>query len=77
MKENTCSTGKRRFSDSRAAYRRLDQIQQGPRDSINALYTPVGVVSCPKCGGFHLTSKIGKRWRSGKSARNLRVPRRY
>lgn len=66
-----CGIGKRRFPSRRAADRRLGEILDQPL-TIDRLYQPTGVIRCPMCGGFHLTSKSGKRWKKGKLSRDLR-----
>jgi hypothetical protein len=71
-----CSTGKRRFRNSDLAYQRLDQVLDNPDLYQNRLYQPNGVVWCPNCKGFHLTSKVTKRWGKGKVSRDYQVRRR-
>lgn len=66
-----CTTGKARFASAADARARLNEIIDNPDPS--RLYAPTGVIECPKCGGYHLTSKSGKRWKKGKLSRNRRI----
>lgn len=66
-----CSTGKARFGSIAAAQGRLSEILDQPDPS--RLYVPTGVISCPKCGGYHLTSRSGKIFKKGKKGRDRRI----
>ncbi|WP_372672676.1 hypothetical protein [Amycolatopsis kentuckyensis] len=71
-----CPKGHRlRFDTEQAALDRLAEIQDAPPDP-NRLYSPVYARECRSCGGYHLTSKPGKPWRSGKTPRAIRTARR-
>lgn len=50
-----CSTGKFRWSDHERAARALARIQAEPEPG--RLYVPTRTFRCPKCEGYHLTSK--------------------
>jgi hypothetical protein len=56
------------FRSKQDALDRLRAIVESPDSS--RLYAPNAVVSCKRCECWHLTSKNGKPWRSGKLARN-------
>ena len=73
-----CKTGKVRYESFGEADSALRTIRAKPVDPSNFFdaYRPNYVRSCPKCGGFHLSSNQGKQFKSGKRGRNLRVGRR-
>ena len=58
---------KRRFSSRSGAEKRLEEIWDNPDPAC--MYLPTRAIYCSKCQGWHLTSKSGKVWRSGKTPR--------
>jgi hypothetical protein len=66
-----CKGKKRHFPNSEVAQRRLEEILAAPL-APNRLYSPTGVIRC-HCGGWVLTSRPPKVYRSGKRGRDTRV----
>ncbi len=65
MTNRPCTTGKVRFPTREAAQGRLKTIlETTPVSDLG--YQPTGVLRCPQCGGFHLTSESGKPRKTGK-----------
>lgn len=75
VKRERCrSTGKVSFPTYQQAADRLLVIMLSPTGSA---YRPVRVTDrCHSCDGYHLTSKSGKPWRSGKQTTARRRKKR-
>lgn len=66
-----CASKKRHFQNSRQAKDRLDEILSKPL-APDRMYSPTGVMRC-HCGGWVLTSRLGKQWAKGKKSRDRRL----